>query len=74
MRAMDACWLVRNTDLSRSSIAGVLGISRVTLNQYLKDAGMDEDYLAMVRARQQEQGVVLFSPDISAYLATGESE
>jgi hypothetical protein len=72
MRSMDACWLIRNTDLQRQQIAAVLGISRVTLNQYLNDAGMNDEYMATVRKQQQEQGVKLFSPDVSGYLDTGE--
>jgi hypothetical protein len=68
MRAMDACWLVRNTDLTRTNISAVLGISRVTLDKYLADAGMTDEYLAQVRNVQRERGVVLFSPDVSEYL------
>lgn len=74
LRAVDARWLLRNTDLSRSSIAGVLGISRVTLNEYLKDGGMDDAYIAAVRELQKKQGVTLYSPDISRYLDTAEQE
>lgn len=68
MRSMDACWLVRNTDLTRTVISGLLGISRVTLDKYLDDAGMTAEYLAEVRRVQKEKGIVLFSPDVSCYL------
>lgn len=74
LRVVDACWLLRNTNLERSSIAAVLGISRVTLNKYLDDAGMTAEYMAEVRKVQQERNVVLYSPDISRYLASGDEE
>lgn len=72
LRAIDAAWLVRNTDLTRTLISAVLGISRVTLDKYLAERGIDEDYLAQVRAVQRERGVVLYSPDISSYLPPAE--
>lgn len=68
MRTMDACWLVRNTDLTRTVISALLGISRVTLDKYLDHAGMTAEYLAEVRHFQKEKGIVLFSPDVSSYL------
>lgn len=72
MRAMDACWLVRNTTCTRTQIAAVLGISRVTLDKYLADAGMDDAYLAEVRKVQKDQGVTLFdSRDLQIF--TGEA-
>lgn len=37
MRAADARFLARNSDLTRSAIADICGVSRVTLNDYLKD-------------------------------------
>lgn len=42
LRRTDAAWLVKNSDLTRSTIAAVLGISRVTLDKYIEDAGLAE--------------------------------
>jgi hypothetical protein len=74
MRAVDARWLVSYTDLSRSVIAALVGVSRVTLNQYLKDGGIDDEYLERLRERQQKKGIVLYSPDVSRYLDTADVE
>jgi hypothetical protein len=74
MRAVDARWLVMHTDLTRTSIAGVLGISRVTLDKYIDDGGLSDEYLAELRRRQDETGIVRPAPDISGYLDTGEQE
>lgn len=63
LRAVDAGWLVRNTTLMRSTIAQVLGVSRVTLNVYLSEAGYTDEYLASVRALQKEQGITLYSAE-----------
>lgn len=60
MRAVDARWLVRNTTCTRTQIAGVLGISRVTLDKYLDDGGMTREYMALVRRQQKERGVELY--------------
>lgn len=59
-RAIDARWMVRNTTCTRTLIAAVLGISRVTLDKYLDDGGIDKEYLAEVRRLQKERGVVLY--------------
>lgn len=72
LRAVDARWLVRNTELTRTQIAGVVGISRVTLDKYLDDAGMDEDYLQIVRKARRTKGIEAYSPDISQFLDTAE--
>lgn len=68
LRAIDASWLVRNTVLTRTAIAAVLGTSRVTLDKYLADAGVTDEYLAEVRAVQKERGMEPYNPDISRYL------
>lgn len=61
LRGADARWMVRNTTCTRTAIAALLGISRVTLDKYLADGGMDDAYLAEVRRVQKEQGVELYS-------------
>jgi hypothetical protein len=40
LRRTDASWLARNSELTRTAMAAVLGISRVTLDKYLEDAGL----------------------------------
>lgn len=69
-RAIDARWMVRNTTCSRSLIAAVLGISRVTLDKYLDDGGMTREYMREIRAFQKERGIVLYdSRDLQIQIA-----
>lgn len=60
VRAIDAAWLVLNTTLTRSAIAALLGISRVTLNQYLTDRGMSQEMINQVHNKKQQDGTQLF--------------
>lgn len=60
LRAVNASYLVRNTTCSRTEIAAVLGTSRVTLDRYLAEDGVDAQYLAVVRENQKKAGAVLF--------------
>lgn len=68
-RAVYALWLVRNTDLTQSVIAGIAGISRVTLDKYMADADMTPEYLKTVREIQREKGIELYHVDPEKYLA-----
>jgi hypothetical protein len=51
MQAVDARYLVVNTDLSRSDIGKSLGVTRPTLEKWLLQGGITPEYLASRQRR-----------------------